>query len=408
MFSGKNIVPQRVGVLNFHLSLQSVLDYKEVTMRKIPCVIMRGGTSRGAVFHRSDLPSNIKEWDNIFIKTMGSPDPKQIDGLGGGVSSNNKIVVVSKSDREGVDVEYTIGQVLINKPEVDYKSNCGNMTSVVGPFSIDEGLVKALEPITKVVMYNTNTGKIIEALVPVENGRFKTEGDCKIAGVLGTSSEIKLSFINPGGAVTGRLLPTNKPKDILDIPQFGNIEATIIDASNPLVIIRAEDINLKGFEKPDDINSNEEVLDLLEKIRGIAAEKICMVENWRKARDLTPAIPKIAFVTSPIAYDSLTGEVVSANDMDICARVISLNKLHKAYPITAAIATGVAARIKGSIISDLIYKDKTSNRISIGHPSGIITVDSTLTEKNKEIYVEESTVIRTARRIMDGYIYIQD
>lgn len=240
-------------------------------MRKFKTVFMRGGTSKGCMFLKEDLPENREEWDSIFLQTMGSPDPKQIDGMGGTVSSNNKIVVVWKSEEPGIDVEYLVGQVIVGKEQVDYKSNCGNMTAAVGPFAVEAGLVPVVEPITTVHLLNRNTDKYIDVTVPCENGTFAQDGDCHIAGVDGTAAELKVKFLNPAGAKTGKLLPTGNVLDVLDIPGFGKIEATILDVSNPMVLVRAEDVSATGMELPEEVNANEKLCEVLEKIRGTAA-----------------------------------------------------------------------------------------------------------------------------------------
>ena len=206
-------------------------------MRKFKTVFMRGGTSKGCMFLKEDLPEDRNQWDEIFLQVMGNPDPKQIDGLGGTVSSNNKIVIVWKSDKENVDVEYLVGQVIVGKSQVDYKSNCGNMTAAVGPFAVEEKLVEVIEPITTVRMFNCNTGKLINVTVPCKDGTFAEDGDCEIAGVDGTAAELKVNFLNPAGAKTGKLLPTGNQIDVLDIEGLGKIEATIFDVSNPMVLV---------------------------------------------------------------------------------------------------------------------------------------------------------------------------
>ena len=177
-------------------------------MRKFPCVFMRGGTSKGCMFLESDLPAR-DQWDDIFVQAMGSPDPKQIDGMGGCVSSNNKIVVVRKSDRPGIDVDYIVGQSIVGQSKIDYKSNCGNMTAATAPYAVEMGLVEDLtEPTTVVHMFNLNTNKTIDVEVPIKDGQFNNEGTCSIAGVDGTAGELKVNFLDPAGAKTGKLFPT--------------------------------------------------------------------------------------------------------------------------------------------------------------------------------------------------------
>lgn len=376
-------------------------------MRKFKTVFMRGGTSKGCMFLKEDLPENREEWDSIFLQAMGSPDPKQIDGLGGTVSSNNKIVIVWKSEEPGVDVEYLVGQVIVGKEQVDYKSNCGNMTAAVGPFAVEAGLVKVVEPITTVHLLNRNTDKYIDVTVPCENGTFAQDGDCHIAGVDGTAAELKVKFLNPAGAKTGKLLPTGNVMDILDISGLGKIEASILDVSNPMVLVRAEDVHALGTELPEEVNANTELMDILEKIRGTAACMMGFAKDLKDATDNSPAVPKVGFVTTPRSYTEIGGTEVHAEDMDVCARVISVFKCHKACPLTSASSIAVAAALDGSVVSKLVAEGTSTENVRIGHPSGIMTMcpEINLTENGAE--VPAVAVQRTARRIMDGTVYIR-
>ncbi len=379
-------------------------------MRKFKTVFMRGGTSKGCMFHKKDLPADRKEWDRIFLQCMGDPDPKQIDGLGGTVSSNNKIVIVWKSEEEGVDVEYLVGQVIVGKSQVDYKSNCGNMTAAVGPFAVEEGMVDIVEPVTTVRMLNRNTDKEIQVTVPIdpETRTFAQEGDCAIAGVDGTAAELKVKFMNPAGAKTGKLLPTGHVLDVLDIPGFGKLEASILDVSNPMVLVRAEDIHMKGTELPEEINQNQEVCDLLEKIRGTAACMMGFAKDLKDATDNSPAVPKVGFFTAPVSYGDIAGQQVEARDMDVCARVISVFKCHKACPLTSASSIAVAARLEGTILSrTLKTADKETENVRIGHPSGVMTMCPEIVKEGEEIRLPSVAVQRTARRIMDGTVYVR-
>ena len=310
-------------------------------MRKFKTVFMRGGTSKGCLFKKEDLPADRAEWDQIFLQVMGSPDPKQIDGMGGTVSSNNKIVVIWKSEEPNVDIEYLVGQVIVGKEQVDYKSNCGNMTAAVPAFAVEEGMVEIQEPITTVRMLNKNTDKYINVDVPIdpETHTFAQDGDCEIAGVDGTAAELKVDFLNPAGAKTGKLLPTGHVIDTLEIPGFGKLEATIIDVSNPIVLVRAEDIGMKGTELPSEINANPLVMELLEKIRGTACVMMGFAKDLQDATDHQPGVPKVGFVTAPVSFADISGKSVDASEMDVCARVISVFKCHKACPLTSADAT---------------------------------------------------------------------
>lgn len=378
-------------------------------MRAFKTVFMRGGTSKGCMFHKEDLPEDRDQWDSIFLQAMGDPDPKQIDGLGGTVSSNNKIVIVWKSEEANVDVEYLVGQVIVGKSQVDYKSNCGNMTAAVGPFAVEEGMLPVVEPITTVRMLNRNTNKYINVTVPCEGGTFAKDGTCRIAGVDGTAAELKVNFLNPAGAKTGKLLPTGNTLDILDIPGYGTIEASILDVSNPMVLVRASDIGLKGTELPEEVNQNQPVSELLEKIRGTAACMMGFAADLKDASQNSPAVPKVGFVTRPVSFTDIAGQTVHAGDMDLCARVISVFKCHKACPLTSASSISVAAFLEGSIIQKEIGQPGSGQEtVRIGHPSGVMTMYPYLEISGNEIKLPSVAVQRTARRIMDGTVYVKE
>ncbi len=372
-------------------------------MKKYPCVYMRGGTSKAVFFHKKDLPDDVQSWDEIFLKVMGTPDVKQIDGMGGSVSSTSKIAVISPSTREDADIDYNFFQVDIIIPRVDNKSNCGNISSAVGPFAIDEGLVEAIEPITVVRVLNTNTNKVIEEHVRVKNGKAMVHGDEIIKGVPDTGSRIDMYFENPGGAVTGKVLPTGNKKDVLDIPGYDAIEVSVVDSGNPVVFIKAEDIGMKGTEL-DEINSHEAILEHVERIRATVAEKIGLVNDWKDARKISTSVPKVSIISKPQNYNDLDRKEVNSSDMDICCRAISVGKLHKAYPITVAIATGTSARIKGTLVNELISHPDDKEILNIGHASGVTNVDV----KIENGVIVKAGVTRTARRIMEGYVYVRD
>ncbi|MBQ6360900.1 MAG: PrpF protein [Lachnospiraceae bacterium] len=383
-------------------------------MRKIKTVFMRGGTSKGCLFHREDLPANPAEWDSIFLQAMGDPDPKQIDGMGGTVSSNNKIVLIWKSEEENVDIEYLVGQVIVGKSQVDYKSNCGNMTAAVPAYAVEEGMVEITEPITTVRMLNRNTDKYINVTVPIdsETHSFAQDGGCTIAGVDGTAAELRVNFLDPAGSKTGRLLPTGKTLDVLDIPGHGPIEATILDVSNPLVLVRAEDIGLKGTELPAETDADKEASALLEAIRGTAACLMGFATDLQDAADHSPAVPKVGFFTAPVTYTDIESKEVPAESMDLCARIISVFKCHKACPLTAASAISVAARLDGSIVQKTLGSGISDTpTLRIGHPSGVMTMVPTVVKNGSDmnsVQVPGVAVQRTARRIMDGTLYIRN
>ena len=374
-------------------------------MKKFKTVYMRGGTSKGCMFLEDDLPKDKSTWDQIFLQVMGSPDPKQIDGMGGCVSSNNKIVIVSKSERDDAEIDYIVGQVVVGKNQIDYNSNCGNMTAAVGPFVVEEGLIKAHGESVDIRLFNKNTDKLIDVTVPIDKDTktFKNYGETKIAGVDGTSAEIKVSFLDPEGAKTGKLLPTGNPIDKIKVDGFGEIEATIIDVSNPLVIVRAKDIGLKGTELPAVVDANKDVMELLEKIRGYAAIKMGFAKDLKEASEKSPAVPKIAFISEATTYTGISGEEIKANEIDFCGRVLSVFKTHKASPLTSACALATASSISGTIVNQVC---SNKNRIKIGHPSGIMELEVSM-RNSKKPSVEKVSVIRTARRIMDGNVYVK-
>lgn len=372
-------------------------------MKKFPCVYMRGGTSKAVFFHEKDLPEDPALWDDLFLKVMGTPDVKQIDGMGGTVSSTSKVAIISPSDRAGVDVNYTFRQVDIVIPNVDKKANCGNISSAVGPFAIDEGLVPAVEPITVVRVLNTNTNKIIEEHVRVENGHAMVHGEEAIRGVPGTGSRIDMFFLDPAGAATGKLFPTGNRKDVFDIPDYGPVEVSVVDCSNAIVFIRAEDLGIKGSELVE-LNNNKAVMEHIERIRCFAAKACGFVENWEDARTKSTSLPKVSIISVPQDFTDMDGNFTPADTMDICVRAISVGALHKAYPITVTIGTGAAALLSGTIVNELVKPMDGQTVVRLGHASGVTEVDVRI-EGDKVI---KGGVTRTARRIMDGYVYVRE
>ena len=372
-------------------------------MKKYPCVYMRGGTSKAVFFHEKDLPEDKSLWDDIFLKVMGTPDVKQIDGMGGTVSSTSKIAIIAPSNKPGVDVEYTFRQVDIVIPRVDGSANCGNISSAVGPFAIDEGLVPAVEPITVVRVLNTNTNKIIEEHVRVEDGHAMVHGNEVIQGVPGTGSRIDMYFEDPAGSKTGKLFPTGQKKEVFDVPGYGPAEVTVLDCSNPMVFIKASDLGIKGSELTE-LNQNKDVMEHIERIRGIAAVKCGFVEKWEDARTKSTSAPKVSIVSAPQDYINMDGNEVKADTMDLCCRAISVGALHKAYPMTVAVGTGAAARIPGTIVNEIVKPAPDQDIIRLGHASGVTEVDVKMGGEK----VIKGGVTRTARRIMDGWGYVRD
>lgn len=373
----------------------------------IPVVIIRGGTSKGLFFHEADLPKDQKLRDEILLAAMGSPDPRQIDGMGGSYSTTSKVAIIGPSTRPDADVDYTFAQVSVTQALVDYKGNCGNISAGVGPFAIDEGLVEAKEPMTVVRIHNTNTGKIIHAEVAVRDGKADIYGDTVIPGVPGTGAEIRLGFVDPGGSVTGKLLPTGNARDEWDIPGFGPLTVSCVDAANPLVFVRAADLGMTGTESAETIDANERWLDLLETIRSVAAEKCGIIDDYRRATDESPAVPKIAIVAPPASYKTAVGEEISADDIDLCARIMSMQKAHRAYALTGGIATAAAACIPGTVVEEVVRKDRDPEApIRLGHPGGAMPLYAVAETVNGEVQIRSVKSVRTSRRLMEGTVYV--
>lgn len=379
---------------------------KRNNRRKIPATIIRGGTSKGIYLLKRDLPEEVKEWDALLLKMMGSPDKKQIDGLGGSQSVTSKVAIVNKSERADADVDYTFAQVSVDKPLVSYKGNCGNISSGVGPFAIEKGLVDVKEGTTSVRIYNTNTDKIIVADVKTKNGEVVYDGNFSIAGVPGTASPIRLKFVDPSGTLGKGLLPTGNVVDVLEVPGFGSVEVSIIDAANPLVFARAKDLGLSGRELPDELNSDAEKLELLEKVRGMAALKLGLIDDYTKSAWETPGIPKMTFVAKPETYINMDGKEIKKEEIDLLSRMMSMQKTHPSYAMTGAMCTAAAAIVKGSIVNQVCADDIDTQYIRIGHPGGILECGVDYKEDDQNLDIQDTFGFRTANLIMEGTVRI--
>ena len=365
----------------------------------LPAVFMRGGTSKGLFFHQRDLPAERAEWDALFLAALGSPDPhgRQLDGMGGGISSLSKVVVVSPSTRPGVDVDYLFGQVAVDRALVDYRSNCGNLAAAVGPFAVDEGLVQAANGEARLTLHNSNLEQRIETRFEVAGGRAVVERETALDGVAGRGAPIHLSFLEPGGAVTGRLLPAGRARDVLDVPGEGPIEATLIDASTALVIVRAEALGLSGAELPDAIEADPALAGRLEAIRRAGAVAMGIAPEIE-------SVPKVGFVAPPADAVTLSGARLAADTVDLTARAISMGRPHRALPLTAALALAAAARIPGTVAAD-VARSGTGADVRLGHPSGAAEVAVDLAAVDPP-HLARVTVVRTARRLMEGRVLI--
>lgn len=375
---------------------------------RVPAVIMRGGTSKAVFFHEADLPADPEVRDRFILAAYGSPDPdrRQINGLGGATSTTSKVAIIGDGKPYGVDVTYEFGQVAIDQPLVDRRGNCGNISSAVGPFAVDEGLVTPTEPVTPVRFLNLNTGKQIVAHVPTTDGRFDPVGDFAIPGVPGTGSRIRLDYLNPGGAVTGRLLPTGNVRDTIEVPGVGDIEISLVDAANPLVFVRWRDLGMDGSELPDAVDADPELLARIEAVRAHASVLAGIAPTVEEATRDVPSVPKLAFVGGPRPYQRTDGRKVAAEEMTLRAAMMSMGRLHQSYPLTGAICTAVAAAIPGTIVAEAAAGENGITRI--GHPAGVMEMEAHPELVDGAWTVDAVAGYRTARRLMEGWALVPD
>lgn len=376
--------------------------------RAIPAVFMRGGTSKAIMFHARDLPPAQADWTPIFTTAMGSPDPygRQLDGMGGGVSSLSKICVLAPSARDDADIDYTFAQVAIAEARIDTSSNCGNMSSAVGPFAVEEGLVPATGDSATVRIFNTNTRKLIHATFPLRDGQVEEAGDLAIPGVAGTGAPIRLDFLSPGGATTGRLLPTGSVRDWLEGAGFGRIEASLVDAANATVFLRARDLGLTGRELPDALEARPELMARIDAIRRAASVRMGIAPDDAAATRIT-SVPFVCVVSPPAAGATLSGTPLAADSHDLAARVIASGQPHRALPLTVSLCAAVAARIEGTLAAEALgAAPDPAAPLRLGMPSGVLTVGADVVHGARGWEARAGSFYRTARRLFDGRVWV--
>jgi 2-methylaconitate isomerase len=368
----------------------------------LPAVFMRGGTSRAIFFHQRDLPqlsdpSDRSPWNPIFLAALGSPDPngRQLNGLGGGVSSLSKIAVIGPPSRPDADIDYTFAQVGVAEPTVGYRGNCGNISSAVGPFAIDEGLITANGDEAVVRIHNTNTNKIIVARFPLLDGRAAVAGDFELPGVAGSGAAIRLAFLDPAGAATGRLLPTGNVRDRLTLASGEVLEASLVDAANPTVFVAAADLGLQGNETPQALTADEATMARLEEIR-VAAAVTMGLATLDVARRTMRNLPLVSIISR--AADDAAADIVT--------RMISAGQPHRAIPLTGSMCLVCAANVPGTIVNVAMRAQRPSSDVRIAHASGILPVAATVSVTGGQAKVEEAVVYRTARRLMEGRVLV--
>jgi len=385
---------------------------------KIPATYMRGGTSKGVFFNLADLPARCQvpgeARDNMLLRVIGSPDPygKQTDGMGGATSSTSKTVILAKSDVVDHDVDYLFGQVAIDKAFVDWSGNCGNLTAAVGSFAINAGLVDPSRipknGVCIVRIWQKNIAKTIIARVPITNGEVQETGDFELDGVTFPAAEVPVEFIAPVDP-SEAMFPTGNVVDELDVPAIGTFKAakykvTMISAGIPTIFLNAEDLGYTGTELQDAINNDDAALARFETIRAAGAIKMGLINDVSEAvaRQHTP---KVAFVSGAKDYVTSSGKAVSAADIDLHVRALSMGKLHHAMMGTAAVAIGAAAAIPGTLVN-LAAGGGDREAVVFGHPSGTLKVGAQATKVNALWTVNKAIMSRSARVLMEGWVRI--
>jgi hypothetical protein len=376
-------------------------------MNMVRCIIARGGTSKGIYVLENELPRDQRQRDSVILSLYGSPDVRQIDGLGGADPLTSKLAILGPPTRPDADVDYTFGQVSFDQPFVDYKGNCGNISAGVGPVAIAMGLVRAVEPVTTVRIHMTNSDRMLIAEVPVLDGRAAVEGDLVIDGCPGSGARITLDWSDSQGAFTGKLLPTGNAKDEF-VVDGRTYPVSLVDAGNPLIFVSAASLGMEGIETPAQIEANLPLMALIETLRGQAAKIFGLVDKAEDATRKSPYNPFFCIVSPPRDYHTFNDIDVKAGDIDIVSRLLFMLRMHKTHPGTGTVCLGAAARIPGSIVYEALRpaaRDRLS--IKIGHPAGIIPVESEVSLENGVIQLKRAAIYRTARLLMEGYAYVR-
>ncbi|UGQ13375.1 hypothetical protein LO772_07140 [Yinghuangia sp. ASG 101] len=356
-------------------------------MTAIPAVLMRGGTSKGVFVRAEHLPPPGPERDDLLLRVMGSPDATQIDGMGGTFSSTSKVVVVEPGGPD--ELTYWFAQIGVDRPIVDWSGNCGNLTSAVGPYAVDEGLVRVTEPVTRLRLRNGNTGVTIEAEVPVADGRAATTGDLAIAGVPGTGAPVVTRYLDPGGAVLGATFPTGSRVDEIDVDGT-RVRVSVVDVSHPYAFVRATDVGLPDESRltPAELNGDAGLLARVERVRAACAVRVGAAPTADAAAEVAPIVPRIVLVHPD-------------DDADVRATAFSMGVVHRALPMTAALCLGAAARLDGTVVAEAAKAP--GEEVRIRHPRGIAS--AFVETRSGPEPIRSVGVVRTARRLMDGRVY---
>ncbi len=354
-------------------------------LKSIPCTLMRGGTSKGLYFHKRDLPAEREARDRVLLAAMGSPDVRQIDGVGGAHPLTSKVAVIRKSSVAHADVDYLFLQVVVDKAEVSDSQNCGNILAGVGPWAIENGLVPVAGDVTPVRIHMLNTASIAVAYVPTPNGAVEYEGEARIDGVPGTAAAIPLEFLEVAGSSCGSLLPTGSALDEID-----GVAVTCIDNGMPVVVLRAQDFGLSGEETPEQLEGNAALKARIEAIRLAVGPRMNLGDVTKKT------VPKMCLVSPP-----RQGGAIST-------RTFIPHRVHESIGVLGAVSVATACVVPGSVAAGLAKLDGTSHeqRIEVEHPTGFFTVDIEVAVAAGKIDVRRSALLRTARKLMSGEVFV--
>ena len=376
-----------------------------VTRDLIPfrTVLMRCGTSKGVFINENHLPQDKALRDKAILAIFGSPDKRQIDGIGGAEVLTSKLALIGAPSRPDADVDYTFGQVDIETPHIFYTGLCGNISSGIGTYAIEEGIVRAVEPVTTVRVHSVNTQQVYTIEVPVKDGLPCVLGDYSIAGVPGTGARVTLNMAGTVASIRRGLFPTGNKKDEIDVPGLGKVTVSVVDVVNPCGFVKASDLGLRGDEISADMT--EENYKHIDYIRSEIA-KLIGIEGWdeQEPRD---TIPFLGFVSEARDYDNrLSGGTVKGEDVDFLSRVYFLGGIHQTYPGSISCVTGACSKLPGTVLYE-VSKNAIDGIARIGHPAGIIEVESVAgVDDEGNDTIERVTYSRTTRRLMDGNAYV--
>jgi 4-oxalomesaconate tautomerase len=356
-----------------------------MTQTAIPCTVMRGGTSKGLYFKLEDLPADTPTRDAVLLAAMGSPDPRQIDGMGGAHPLTSKIAIVSPPSRPDADIDYLFLQAVVDEPRIDTSQNCGNLLAAIGPFAIEEGMVAAKQGVTPVRINMLNTKSIAVAAIQTPGGRVRYDGEARIDGVPGTAAPVPIDFLDVAGSSCGALLPTGNVRDVVE-----GVEVTCIDNGMPVVVMRAADFGKTGYESPEELEADAELKAKVEKVRLAVGPLMNLGDVTKKT------VPKMCLV-APAQHGGA-----------ICTRNFIPHRVHEAIGVFGAVSVATACVTPGSIAAEVagLADPASVKSLEVEHPTGFFTVEMDVVIKGNSVEVKRSALLRTARRLMRGEVYV--